>query len=467
MAEFEKTPLWVDVRKIFNSGPNPVRYEYQATLHTEKEDFKLFKVVTVDMVRDYVNNIGDHVNIAFIMPLGDYIKRLYPYRDNLELTLHRQELNEAGQIVAKNKPTESERYKAVFLTESNKNIKASEYESIDKFTLDLMDILTVNLQLMNRSLEPLRIKTVGGIFKQVTQKELIHGLLAGESLKVLVDGKPSVDGLDLVEPDNQEVKAHVIIPHGTPITAIPSHQQERMNGVYTGGIGTYLQNYDNKRLWFVYPLFKTTRFKEKGKKIIFYAVPQNRFPSVERTYREESEIIYAIATSAKRYQDKAEADMMDSGSGFRQVEARSLMSKPVEMTADGPVGVRAQLNHEVTKEGRKDGLNYAPMSDRDVSSNPFAQYSRILQKSGGRVDFVWQNAKPSLIYPGMPCKYVFLSGDKVRELQGVVIFNHIMIQLEGEGMTAKNHTTLCQITLFVERLVENPTNAAGITEFTF
>lgn len=467
MQDLEKSPLWLDIKKILTAKTQRVRFEYKATIHTPKEDFTLTKILMVDIVRDYVKNIGDEVFIQGYMPLGDYVKRFYPYRNNIEITLQRTALFEAGQQKNTNDWIDVERYKALFLVDKNPPINANELTNMDKQSLDLIHIVTIELQLLNRSLEPLRIKTTGGIYKNEMQETVIKALVGGESLKVLVDGKPAIDGLDLYPPDNSEKQRHIVIPQGTHITAIPTFLQERMNGVYNAGIGTYLQTYNKKRYWFIYPLFNYTRFsKDDRPKIIFYATPPYRYPIVERTFRIESDIIYALAMSTKRHLDKGEADLMDKGVGFRQADARAFMGKPVKISKEGPVGSFVNLVTETILKERDDNLNYAPVSDERISSNPFKQFSLVNQKVGSQIKFIWYNANPNLIYPGMPCKYVYLDNNTVKEIRGVVLFVHSSTRPEEHGVLGMAYFTHCEITLYVESAIPESTEVyEGATSF--
>lgn len=466
MQELEKTPLWLDIKKILTSKTQRVRFEYTGTLHTPKEDFAITKILRMDIIRDYVKNIGDEVFIKCYMPLGDYIKRFYPYRNNIEITLQRTSLFEAGQQKNSNDKIDIERYKAIFLVDKNPAINASEFTNYDKMSLDLSQILEIELQLLNRSLEPLRIKTAEGIYKNQTAKTIIESLLGGESLKVLVDGKPAIDGLDVYTPDNSEERRHMVIPKRC-IATIPTFLQERMGGVYNSGIGTYLQTYRKKRLWFVYPLFNYSRFsKDDRPKIVFYATPPYRYPIVERTFRIESDTIYALAMSTKRYLDKGEADLMDKGIGFRQADARAFMGKPVLISKEGPVGSYTNLVTETILKDREDNLNYAPVSDDRISSNPFKQFSLVNQKYGSQIRFMWYNADPNLLYPGMPCKYVYLDNNIVREIRGVVLFVHTAIFPDNKGVSAMAYYTHCEISLYVEGAISESTEVyEGPTSF--
>lgn len=458
MANFqiEDSALWADIRSILKSTSKSDRFEYRAMLHTEKVDLVITKLVSIDIIRDYVNNIGDSIQISFIMPLGDYVNKLYPYRDNLEFSLKKVELEEVSTVQKKNTEAIIERFKAAFLYQANPNISTSEADMFDAESLNKMDIVEVKLQLLDRSLEPLRIKTVSGVYRKVTPKKLIHSVLAGESLQITVDGKPAIDGIDLVEPNNQETKEHIILPQGIHITALPTYLQEKMGGVYSGGIGTYLQTYNKKKLWFVYPLFNTKRFDENVDKAVIYSVPKEKLMFGDRTYRKEANILHILATSNKIYKDTAETDYMNYGSGFRIADARSFMKKPVKITEEGPQGARVNLNHEVVITDRKDGLNYAPTINESITSNPFREYSKVLARYVARLDLEWENSDFSLLYPGMPCKYVFLQKEKIVELKGIIVFVHGLISLQGNKGTESTYRSTCSLTIVLDSLKALP-----------
>ena len=451
MKRLEETAIWQDVKRVFKNASEDVRYEMKATIHTEKEDIPTMKVVSVDVVRDYTHNIGDDVTIAVVVPLGDYIKRIYPNRNNLELSLHRQSLNELAETIRRNRPRNTERLKAVFLTDENPNVRTTEYDNIDKFSLDTADIVTVKFQLLNRSLEVLRVTTTYGAFHNETNEDIIRTIMIEDSKKILVDGKPAIQGFDIRKPDNMEIQPQVIIPQGTHLTAIPTYLQERMGGVYTAGIGNYLQNYDGRNTWFVYPLFNVKRAKEsKGKSLVIYSIPKDRYTSVERTFMVEGNRVHLVATSDKQYNDSAENNYAEFGVGFRMTEARSMMYKPVEMTPEGPVGTRSQLNHEVGLIDRSDNINYAPIADRDISANPFAQYSRIASRAEGNLNVNWQNADHRVIYPNMPVTYMYMENDKLKKADGVLLFAHCYMQLDGKGMGINSHTTTINMVLYLK-----------------
>jgi hypothetical protein len=453
MASFqiEQTPIWVEVLSILKSGKKPVKYSYKGMLHTEKEDLPVLKIISLDIYRDYNNNIGDRIVVEFKMPLGDYSSRLYPFRANLEFSLKKVLLNETSDDVDPDVDIPIEKYKAVFLPNDNPHIATTELEMYDVQTLNNVDIVSVKLDLIDRALEPLRIKTVQGVYRNVTQEQLIRSLMIGESNKIRIEGKPIVDGIHLVEPHNKNIIKHVVLKSGLTIPNIPSYLQETMNGIYTSGIGTYLQKYLNKKLWFVYPLYDTTRFDGKDDKVIFYSVPQERLPGLDRTYNKDGSVLRILVTSTRKYKDNADNDHLNHGVGFRMSDANAFMKKPINLTKDGPKASRTQLNYEVANQERKDGLNYAPVTSKGISANPYTEYSKVVARDIARIDLTWENGNPDMIYPGMPCKYVFLINDTPTELVGVIGGIHSFSSVQKGSIINNTHRNLCAVSILVRK----------------
>ena len=309
-------------------------------------------------------------------------------------------------------------------------------------------LVDVSLQLEDRSLEPLRIKTVYGVFRSVSMKQLIFNLLMGESVKVLVDGKPCVDGIDVVDPDNTALNEEMMVPQGTLIASLPTYLQERGKGVYKGGMGTFLQTYKGKKLWFVYPLYDLNRFNKGKDRLVIYAVPEGRLDGIDRTYKSESNALYIVATGKKVYHDTGRVNEINEGFGFRMIDANAMMKKPVVIEDGKVLGSRGQLNFEVGSTARKDGMHYAPVLP--ASANPFKEYSKGLQRQCAQVDIVWENALPELIRPGMPCKYVFMDKGQYIEKYGTVLGVYALTKLQGKTLSGSEYRTSCHLSLMME-----------------
>lgn len=454
--EFESSPMWTEIKSVIETGQKKILFDYKVKVHTEKEDIDVWGLESLEVVRDYVHHVGEHSRVVFKIGLGDYIHRLYPYRANLEMTIQRTTLEHGSDERMKSEPILTTRYKAVLNPRDNPIVSTSELENLDPITLNNTNKTVVVLELYDRSLEPLRVKTIWGTVEYKTQEDLIRGLLGGESMKVLVDGKPSIHGFDMVDPDNKEKRKTIIFPDGLHVTAIPTYLQEKEGGVYDGGIGTFIQTYQEKKYWFVYPLYNVRRFDSDDRpKVIFYILPHNKLPNLDRSFFQEGEILKVVCTAQKRYHDSSELNMMNKGSGYRMPDARAFMAKPVDITADGPKGNRKRLLHEVVTKERTDNLNYAPTHERGASMNPFARRSEILAHTLAQVDLVWENADIELIYPGMPCRFTYLNQREVKNLKGTVLFVHALSG-RSENLNATAYRTQCRLTLAVEPAEDIP-----------
>lgn len=455
----EEKTIWNDVKKVSSNITTPSEIlNYIAILHTTTDDLRVTKIISMDIAKDYVNKIGDEIVIKFLLPYGDYINKLYPKRHNLELTVITSRHTSTGYTDSITDKASSERYKAVFIESSNINDSLKFANTIDNFTLNNREPAEVTLQLINRTLEPLRVKTTQGIFNDVTREDLIRAILGGETYKVKIDGKPGLDALDIYQLDNREKIKQIILPYNILVTAIPSYLQEKHTGLYNAGVGNYFQRYNKKRTWFVYPLFDITRIdNDTGKKALIYGSSSIRFSGLRTTYMEEAGNLLILTSGEQKYADDGESSQMDGGVGFRQTNADLMMDKPVQMHQDGPIGIKNRLNTEVTLKKREDNLNFAPVSSRAISVNNIAEYSRQLINNGARIDLVWNNSNHDLIYPGMPCKYIYSDGEDTKEIKGVILNAHTMISTgnrSGVKVTDTSYTSVTMLTLFVEKFYQ-------------
>jgi hypothetical protein len=462
----DKTPYWKDILAVVEGVNAKISFEYRVMLHTSQEDINVHKLLSLDIERDYVGNIADRINAKLHVPMGDYVKRIFPFRNNLEITVKRIQLNDINSTEEKNEKVRIERYKAIFLPENIK-ITGTDYESLSMETLNQKSFVTVDLELVHRSLEILRTKTTSGIFKKAITAEVMEAVMVVESKKITVDGQPALDGFDMVPSKNTEKRDHITIPSFTRIANLPTFLQEKMGGVYPHGIGTYFQVWGDKKIWFVYPLYDTSRFNSGKPNCIIYAVPSHKLPGINRTFTKEGSLLSIVATSDKNYSDNAELGFMSEGTGFRMADARSFMSKPIKITADGPVGNRVSLNHETAVKDREDGLIYADTTDNRISQNPFHEYSKMSMMNIARINVVWENCKLELLYPGMPCKYIFMSGDKLMELEGCILHVHGLITITGNVTISTKHSTTALIVMAVKPHSDKPavSNIATIGKF--
>jgi len=446
--ELESSPIYNEVLKITEESSKPVSFYWTAEIHTDDLNIDIFKVTTINTFRDYEKNFGDEISLETAIPLGVYAKIIYPNRNKLEITLIKTALFEAGDRVSEDEPVESERYKAVLVLDGLPPVEGTEMGQMDQFSLDLKDILKINFQLFNRSLEKLRLVTVGGIFRRTKAEDVIRGNLARESARIKIIGEKAIEGVDIVDTTNKENREHIVIPQGTKLIRVPTFIQERCGGMYNAGIGTYLQD----RVWYIYPLYDTTRLLKAERTLTLIKVPKNRYTGIERTYRVEGTSLFVLGTEQSNFTDDASVKFMNKGNGVRLADARQFMGSVAKTSNNKAVISRGKLNSEFISKKKEDEVNNVQMSDDQISANPFIEYSKLMSRNGGIFEFVWENGKPTLLFPGMMTKVLYMDGDDISELNGVLLSVQTLTQISGSGMASSRHKTTTHLSVFVNKV---------------
>lgn len=466
--EYDDSPVWLDVKKVLSSDSNKPRYTYLAKIHTEKDDISVIKLLSRSTIRDYISATADYMFIEVKMPFGDYALKVFPFRDNLEVSIRLRDVR--GVNEAKYTKEDSEviiyRYKAIF-DKSNK-VPNSDIAKYDIETLNNSDVVTVKFQLTEIATLPILISRISGNHKGKTPETLIREVLTKGTANIEIDGSPCIDSIDIYPVDNKEPIKHLVVKDGMHLIEFPRYLQESANGVYIRGLGTYFQWYKKALRWFIYPLYDITRFEiDTRPKLIIYSIPSNKFKSADKTYMEDGDLISIIATSGHDYKDNSQSDELNNGSGFKMQGAKSLMGSPVKIKPDGDIqGSRVNTTNEVVFQKRKDGLDYSRYLPS--TNNPFQIYAKVIQRTKAELYIRWEFADPTLLYPGMPCKYVFYDGEEIVESYGNLASCDITEVPTGQDLKEVPYSVTVAMKLFIdpiEKLRNKPPETTSYGDF--
>lgn len=453
-GSFEQTPLWQDVLSVIQSGPKPVNFDTFIQIHTPDSDFNALKILEMSETCDYSSSFAGSLIIRFYLGLGDYIYKLYPHRNLLEVSIKRipQQWTSGTDDNGSNSVI---KYRAVLDLKNNPGLTGKRISDQDYETLNQSEMVEVTLQLIDRNIDVLRTATVvGDAYPSCTPEKLITGILAGESNKFLIDGQPAIASINMVKPDNTKAMGNPLIPSGIKLVDIPTYVQERLQGVYSTGLGTFYQRYGDQPAWFVYSLYNPKRFDEDVDRVVFFSVPEDRLSGIDVTYRKDGKILYIAVTGPSQYSDDSQVSDLNAGVGYRIPSSIGLMNKPA-VVSDGVVTTdRARLNTEVGSRNRTDGLYYAEVTK--PTSNPFRYYSRMAARTLAQLELYWENSRPDLIYPGMPCKYVFMDGGEYREIKGVILGKHSTEALMGTSVASNSYRTFTKLGICLEYYNQSP-----------
>lgn len=423
-------------------------------LHTVEKDLDYRDGVAcsdIRIYRDYVENVSDYIEIQLSCLLGTYLYDIYPFMDNMELSL-----SLVRQEQVNNKPVRlTERFKAVFLLEKNSSLPSMSRQSKDDLNQNLPIVLT--LQLIDRSAETTRIKTVQGSFdarinpknKDMGPGSFLKSLISEHTGKILIDNKPCIDKVNIEPADNKSNLGSVTIPSNTRLVELPEFIQIKSSGVYNAGIGNYIQRFssslvETSKVFFVYSLYNPEKYHKSEHKIIFYAPPTSNDSLADCTYKYSDKVLRVVSQSLSRIADTKDSLIMSTGGGYRLAHANSFTKKPVEMTENGPKFKKTGLVTEVVHKERPDGLNFAP--GKGIGSNLFEMNSEVLAKAGKYVKLRVTNLDMDFLFPGAPCKIVYEGKTRAaEELYGVL--HRAVIVLSQPAMNPTHMFTSSNVTL--------------------
>jgi len=385
-------------------------------LSTIDYDVTIAEVASVEVLKDYNSNITDYIVVEILLPMGDFVKEIYPQRNNLEMTI----------VTARGTKSSEQRYKAVILG-SSEGVIGSRYTNTSRRELNKNEYARVRLQCINRQVEVLRSVSASGIFRDSTVLDVINSTLTADIKDNLVVGESINPAMSITTPNNDRLYDHILVPSGTNVLDIPSFLQNTVYGVYNGNIGTYLATYNDRKngvdnyidTIFVYPLYNTELAAVGTKNLVIYAVPNKKYEMIDNTYIIDGDSIKILAGDSSKLIDDGESSYMNTGSGFNTLDSNSVMNRALTVTEEGVVADPEATVVASSIAERDDGMNFAP--SKDATDNMYRLRSEIMRNSGSLLQMEWRFSNDEHLYPGMPVVYVFLDGDSnVVRLNGVL-----------------------------------------------
>lgn len=383
-----------------------VVFKMEVIIHTKDKDISNDDNIYLHCLminRDYESNIGDHIEAQISIPPGTFIEDVFPYLDNCEVTIRTKKQYTVPNGTARKAFVSTVKYKAIYLKDKNKNIPNNKLYSKTDMNQQLSVIIT--LQLMDKSVEAIRIKTAGGSFSisgVSGVKEALRTVLSSEASKVFVENKPCLDFIQIEDPDNPGKLESLTMPSYSRVIEIPDYVQEKSVGVYSSGLGCYVQKCAmspgvvKTGMW-LYPLYAVKRAKADTFEVYCPTIESNMTGLPGAIYKDNRYILLAYKPSVQA--DDKEAGVMEHGSGFRSADASKMMTKPVKVTPRGPVFEREKLNTEVIYKERSDGINFAV--NKGTYFNNFALASSVMKSKLNFLVLQISNLDHDVIRPGV------------------------------------------------------------------
>jgi hypothetical protein len=482
MAGMDTSSIQQEIQQILNNGANPVHFDWGAVIEANGKKIVVQKITSIDIMRNFEGNYADQIMVKFHIPMGTYLNQIFPYKDNLLCTLTKVPVAETGGSIAAGSGSgsttgstisaasststtsttssaqttqdiENHKMRATIVFPKDEVMEGNHPANQNLWAMDMLSMKEVDFQLVDLALEQIRMQSVGSVIRKTTPGDAIKFFMTAISQNVQIDGKTSIKGVDMVAPDNNNVRDHIVLNHGLRFSDVPGWIHQHMGGVYNGGLGFYLQG----GIWYVYPLYTFDRFQNTPKNLTLINIPKNQMPGSDRTYRKTNNQLIVLLTGENKHIDNTDHAQLNQGNGLRFTDASKIMegfgvAKDNKYTID-----RQSNNTEFVASPRSTGLNNVQMSERRITSNNFYENGKMANRMGQRFVTTWENSDPGSLYPGMPVQYIYYANGNVQTVYGELLQAHSHIAMTGKGMVGGRYVCNTALLLFLD-------NGSGVSD---
>lgn len=417
MKDLFDTPFKYEIAQVFEQGVVGPAYNYTLTIIANGVEIPVQAVISTHRLRDYINNYTDLFTVTFIMVQSDLEYKVKPYQDNLEAVLIRRLVSSNPQIQTANinSPITVARYKAVMTDSARDMIEQNDPFVKDKDVQGRRMSKPVVMQLIDPVVDKLRLITVATIPRFCTGMKAIETLLTKYSKEASNLAGASTLGLDIAPGWNEEVRQAIPLRGITRLTTLPNMIANNCGGIYPAGFSYYLQN----RIWYLYPPFDPQRYFKVKKNLTIVNLPKDRIKGLEKSYKDSSTQLIFLSAGAAEHVDFSDQNQLGYGNGARFLDASRLTKMGTMQNNRYSVNASNNMNEIQTNE-RKDGLSIAFRGTSAVTTNKYGQLSMMAARMGSFVQLEWGMGDDTLIYPGMPVRFLYLEDNKPTEAFGAV-----------------------------------------------
>lgn len=422
-----------DLDDIMTNGETTrANVNMELIIHTPDEDIEVTNFNSVDIIRDYMSNKTDHVVVNAFIELSTLINSLLPNRDNLDCSLTLGMMSPSGKMEGG-----VTRYKA-FLTGNYNDVYNSALTQISEEDLDRAAMYELKLQLIDKEFITLKSLPLTDNITYVGNNKLEEFIATKlyetiGKFKVKSGGKDMEIDLSIIPPHNKGAKSYseymktIPNPHNLSPLDFPYFLQV-IEGVYNGGIGTYLQRVKDKMTMFVYPLFDANSYKRndastnagydyKEKLMAFSYGKKSGYESNDIGFWNDGNILKIPVGGEISARDTGLDKTREEGNIVFAQFAKDTMSTTNPLYPDNKSCMTLSF-----------GDGFQKIDFGTFEENQYVQITEKLASMFTPIEVSWENGNPNYIFPGMPVQLVYEANNYIYLFEGTVAY--IMTTIE-------------------------------------
>lgn len=436
MSDIDRS-LYNEVLSEIAKIKRPVSFKVSCEILIEGRVLVPYRVIHIDVNRLFHVNYSDEITIELAVSQGDFLRHIYPNRSKLQLKLKSIAIGEIEEVeIVSIDPIV--RLFSVVLYETRdmdlQNLPA---------TADDNTLIDIRMQLLEMVPERLRLQTFGTVFYKQKPSDAIKTMLGKFSKALRLPKEVAVQGIDLYEFSNDTVRENMIVPDYIPLLDMVGYMHKKCGGLYNTGAGLYF----HANLWWIYPYFDDKRYEKEEYVLDIFVVPPNRLPGTERTYRAHEKRLQILSTGGITQFDSSDIDHLSVGNGVMFNSAKKFFNEIVDVSANIATADKTKTSSRFMLEKREGEFQYAPWSNTRFTDNMGYEMSKLRARTLQTVALVWDNARPELLYPGMPVKMYYGKEVGSDDMYGTLAAVQEHTKPNMPGVTLNLYKTTCVLTV--------------------
>lgn len=419
---FDNNVLFKDVMKVVKSSVNVTAFQLRLIILLPNEDVIVDHVLAVHSTRDMLNKAYESLTIDLLVGVGTWSSAIYPNKKNLKVKLEISPADHYNPSATKG-AIHTQEYNATLLENKDSIMENGGNMTNNRSEADATQMVPVTFELIQDVTNATRKAQVSGWVIRTPLKTVLEGAMMSVGVKAIPNKQQydtgdysGVIGVDVSPLDNQRLYDHIYLKDGVTLPVIPSYLQKTV-GLYKSGIATHF----HKGIWYIYPPYDFSRFSQKQRRLIVANVPKDKMGGMTNTYNYQGEDLMMIATGEVKTKDNSELVQLNVGNAVRVVNASTVMNDFIQTSKNESTTDRNNNILEGALEQRDNGITNLRPACNHITDNLYHEMSLLKEGMVAQVILQWHNSNSSLLYPGMPVKFLYMKDSAVSTRYGTVV----------------------------------------------
>lgn len=443
-AELQSSALMQDVAPILASPGSPY-YILAAVVHAGGKDIQPLQIIRQDIGRDYRNGYLDDNSIVLTLGAGSVMNDIAPFADDLRITVSKSPATEDGKIIT-SAPVVVRTYKAYLGDAVSNSVESGSNPAMqDTDTANTFSVQHTQFVLEEVAVQQFRSQQIGFIARACPPWRVLEAFISKAIKALKLGADETINRFDIVDANNNNSRDHVIIPDGTALFDLADHLQNKQGGIYSTGLGFYIQG-DTAYCW---PMYDLSRRQTAKKIMSIILAPNRQSMMLDRTWMVKGRQLTIISAGISKIIDESGDKLNTEGNGVRFMDASKIIGDNGVVKDNKFTMSRSKNVNEFVTTVVGNGQNTAGVSS--PTTNVYLEASKLSRRSVAFLAVPWIRSNPDVVFPGMPVEIIYEYDKNVQTINGVLVEAYNSYELDGRGMVAKRHRAKTSLLVAIDR----------------